>query len=129
MTARRSGATVVSGRTIRTPEKGDKLLAKLAQGYSVTTACQAEGIGRTAYYAWINDDPDFKAQADAAIEAGTDKLEDVARQRAMKQSDTLLIFLLKGRRPEKFKDRVENRHTDGDGGPLTLVINRPPAAE
>lgn len=100
---------MVSGRTIRTPEKGEKLLAKLAQGYSVTAACQAEGIGRTGYYAWINDDPEFKAQAEAAIEAGTDRLEDVARRRAMNQSDTLLIFLLKGRRPDKFKDRLESK--------------------
>jgi hypothetical protein len=122
----------VTGRTVRTQEKGEKLLAKLADGYSVTAACKAEGIGRRTYYDWIEADPDFKAQAEEAVDAGTDVLEDAARKRATaykNPSDTLLIFLLKGRRPEKFKDRVEQRHTDADGGPLTLVINRPPAAE
>jgi hypothetical protein len=38
--------------------------------------------------------------------AGTDALEDEALRRAKDKSDTLLIFLLKARRPEKYKDRV-----------------------
>lgn len=119
---------MVQGRTVRTPEKGEKLLAKLAQGLSITAACKAENIGRRTYYDWRADDPTFAQLADDAIEAGTDRLEDLAVKRATTISDTLLIFLLKGRRPEKFKDRVENRHTDADGGPITLVINRPPVS-
>jgi hypothetical protein len=47
---------------------------------------------------------------DDAVEAGTDALEDEAVRRAKKSSDTLLIFLLKGRRPHKFKDRAVVEH-------------------
>jgi hypothetical protein len=54
----------------------------------------------------------------SAIEAGTDVLEDHAFARATdpeKPSDILTIFLLKARRPEKFKDtyRQEVVVTDG----------------
>jgi hypothetical protein len=56
-----------------------------------------------------------------AIEEGTDRLEDEAKRRAMKQSDTLIIFLLKARRPDKYKDRVEQQHTGKDGGPIVIT--------
>lgn len=102
---------VAQGRSLRTPEKGERLLAKLAQGYSVSAACKAEGIGRTAYYDWVKADPVFAQATTEAIERGTDVLEDVARTRAVKQSDTLLIFLLKARRPEKFKENVNVKHS------------------
>jgi hypothetical protein len=39
---------------------------------------------------------------DDAIEAGTDLLEDIARRRAVAQSDLLLIFLLRARRPHVY---------------------------
>lgn len=99
----------MEGRTVRTPEKGERLLAKLRQGYSVAAACKAEKIGRTAYYAWIKSDPEFAAAAEDAIEAGTDLLEDEAKRRATgpRGSDTLLIFLLKARRPEKYRERQQ----------------------
>lgn len=98
---------MTQGRTIRTPKKGDRLLSKLAQGWSITAACKAEKIGRQTYYDWRNDDPAFAAAADVAIEAGTDLLEDEANRRAvgLNGSDTLLIFLLKARRPDKYRER------------------------
>ena len=37
-------------------------------------------------------------------------LEAVARKRAIVGSDTLLIFLLKAVRPEKFRDRYQVQH-------------------
>lgn len=87
------------------------MLAKLRQGYSIASACKAERIGRRTYYDWRNDDPAFATAADDAIEYGTDTLEDEAKRRAvgLHGSDTLLIFLLKARRPEKYAER---RHID-----------------
>ena len=118
----------MQGRTIRTAEKGEKLLAKLSQGFSVSSACVAEKISRTAFYEWKRSDEAFAALVDDAIESGTDRLEDVALKRAVAPkdaSDTLLIFLLKGRRPDKFRERASVEHTGKDGEPLTLIINRP----
>lgn len=111
------------GRTNRTAKKRLLILDHLAEGKSVTSACTVADIARSTYYLWIQDDQDFAAATDAAIEAGTDKLEDEALKRAMGMmgSDTLLIFLLKARRPEKFKDRIAQEHTGKDGEPLPFI--------
>lgn len=97
----------MQGRTVRTPEKGERLLAKLRNGWSVTAACKAEGIARSSYYLWRAGDPEFSAAVDDALESGTDLLEDEAKRRAvgLSGSDTLLIFLLKARRPDKYRER------------------------
>lgn len=110
----------MNGRTVRTPEKGARLIKQLGIGKSVSAACRVERIGRTTYYAWRAADPDFAAAADEAIEQGTDFLEDKARDRAIKESDTLLIFLLKARRPEKYRERSETKHVGADGGDLII---------
>lgn len=110
------------GRTVRTPEKGERLIDKLRLGYSVMAACKAEGIGRTTYYAWREADPAFAKAADAAIEDGTDRFEDEAMRRALTLSDTLLIFTLKGRRREKWGDKVTNEIANKDGEPFEMVL-------
>lgn len=102
--------------------KGEKLLAKLALGYSISAACRAERIGRTTYYRWRKEDLDLAALCDDAIETGTDLLEDKARDRAVKQSDTLIIFLLKARRREKYGDRSIHEVSGPNGEPLTILL-------
>ncbi len=112
-----------------TPEKGAAFLAALTEGLSITAACEAAGIARRTVYNWRDADPDFAAAWDEAIDAGTDRLEDEARRRALEgsdkpvfykggevgaireYSDTLMIFLLKARRPEKFRERHDVNHT------------------
>lgn len=145
-------------RTKRTTKKEresiqEKFLSALAQGFSVTNACEAAGIGRTAVYDWRNTDDAFKALWDDAIEQGSDVLEDAARRRALEgitrnkpifhngvqvgteviteYSDTLMIFLLKARRPTKYRDNVkaEHIHSGPDGGPIRIteiIVERPP---
>jgi hypothetical protein len=45
-----------------------------------------------------------------------------------KQSDTLLIFLLKGAMPEKYRERYE--HTGAKGGPVQVqVVYQPEPTE
>jgi hypothetical protein len=68
-------------RTIRTPKRSRLFLAELAEGASV------------------DDDPDFSAAWEEAIEIGTDALEDECWRRAMTTSDRLLLALLRARRP------------------------------
>ncbi|ANX03403.1 hypothetical protein [Immundisolibacter cernigliae] len=108
-------------RTIRTPKNADAVCAALANGKSAAAACRAAGLGRTAFYAWRNDDPEFLERTDAAIEEGTDKLEDVALQRAEDSSDLLLIFLLKARRPGKYRERYV---VEGGAKPIEVVVTR-----
>lgn len=114
------------GRTNRTPEKRAAfLLAVEETGGNVTRACKASKISKRSAYDWRAEDEAFKAEWDAAVELGLDSLEDEARRRAhdgvtkpiyhqgkkvgtvQEYSDTLLIFLLKGGRPEKYRERVD----------------------
>lgn len=96
---------------------------------NVTVAAEAAGISRATYYYWLERDDAFaQAVRQAEIEA-VERLEAEARRRAVEgvsreegifykgfqiatkvvteYSDTLLIFLLKGAKPEKYKDRQE----------------------
>lgn len=102
---------------------------------TVTYAAKTAGVGRQTIYTWLQQDKDFKTAFDAAGEEAVDALEQEARRRALigldepvgfykgaaseyvkRYSDTLLIFLLKGARPEKYKDRHE--HAGPGGGPI-----------
>ncbi len=104
-------------RTRRTRKK--RLLQALAAGLSVKAACEVAGIGRRTAYDWRNEDQEFASAWDEAIETGTDALEDEALSRAMNGSDTMLIFLLKARRPEKYRDTHRVQH---DGGLRVEVV-------
>jgi hypothetical protein len=88
-----------------TLEKKRAFCEILQAGQSVTAAAAAIKVRRQTCYLHRESDAEFAAEWDAALESGTDKLEDEAVRRALKVSDTLLIFLLKGRRP-KYRDRL-----------------------
>ena len=94
-----------------TQEKRARFCAILTDGSSVTAAARAIDVSRTSLYELRERDPEFAAMWDEAVEQGSDTLEDEAVKRAKDHSDVLLIFLLKGRRPEKFKDRVAAEHS------------------
>lgn len=119
-------------RTSRTRKKRNAFLESLIQtGGNVSRACGLVGMARQRVYEWRASDADFAAAWDEAVEAGTDELEEEARRRAFEgieepvfykgsvcgtirnYSDTLMIFLLKGRRPHKYRDYHE---VAGPGG-------------
>lgn len=95
-------------------------LEALQTGASINGAANAADKPRTTFYTWRSRYPDFAKKWDAAVEAGTDRLEDEAVRRATsgvskpvfyggklvghekRHSDPLLMFLLKGRRPERY---------------------------
>jgi hypothetical protein len=109
-----------------------KFLDGLGKGLSVTGSANLAGLARSTVYEWRQSEASFAAEWDASIESGTDILEDEARRRALegtqepviamgrvaraddgttlmvrKYSDTLMCLLLKGRRREKFSERVQ----------------------
>lgn len=112
---------------VATPEKDQRtaFLDGLASGLSVTGAAAACGLHRSLPYRWRDADPEFRAAWALAEKAGTDLLEDEAWRRAFRgtekpvyqggvmvgtiteYSDTLTIFLLKGRRPEKYRENIK----------------------
>lgn len=97
--------------TIRSFKVRKKFLDALAKGYSQSRAADEANVSVGALKKWRKDDEDFAQDWEEAIEAGTDKLEDRARDRAMRDSDGLMIALLKARRPDKFRERSSVEHS------------------
>ena len=81
-------------------------LVGLAQGLSETAACTRAGTTVKLAKRHRKEDALFEERWQEAIEAGTDRLEDRAFERAYNQSDYLMVALLKARRPHKYGDRV-----------------------
>jgi hypothetical protein len=84
-----------------------RFLNALRSGLTVTRACIEAEVAFSTVHSWRTHDPEFKAKWDEAMEQGTCRLEDAAVDRAVAGSDRLLIFLLKGRRPEKYRRAPE----------------------
>lgn len=111
-----------------TPEKKVAFLAALVETCSVAHACKAVDINRCTAYRWRDAEPEFARAWDSAKDLGVEILEDEAVRRAYEgvlqqtltkdgkeiatrteYSDTLLIFLLKGNRPNKYRERMDVR--------------------
>lgn len=131
-----------------TPEKGtwqQKFITTLTRSGNVSGSAKAARISRQRAYAHRAEDPDFAAAWDEALSCAVDDLEAEAWRRAKtgtlkpvyhggkevgkirEYSDTLLIFLLKGHRPERFGSKVE--HSGPGGGPISfrdILVERPP---
>lgn len=129
---------------IRHPQKRALLLA-YAVTMHIDRAVQAAKIHRSLHYHWLKTDPDYKdAFAEAREQAG-DALEAEAVRRAkdgcerlvyhngqpvgveLVYSDSLLTTLLKGIKPDVYKERFE--HTGKDGGPLQVQQMAPDARQ
>lgn len=98
---------------------------------NIRLACEAAGVKRRAtVYEWQEHDAEFSAAFKQAQAEAVEALEAEAHRRAVlgwdepviapgrgivgsvrKFSDTLLIFLLKGAAPEKYRDRLDMRHS------------------
>lgn len=108
----------------------------LAEGGNVTLAARAAGIERSTAYDRRNGNEAFAALWDDAMDQAGDLLEAEARRRAYegwnepvygrlagkdagegeigvvrKYSDTLMQTLLKGAKPEKYRERQQIEHT------------------
>lgn len=125
-------------QTRRTTKKNawrDPFLGTLAATGNVSSAIIAASVSRAFVYEERKRDEAFAAAWDGALDEAADVMEREAWRRAVEgvekpvfgslggrlgsgkigsvqeYSDTLLIFLLKGARPEKYRDRQETKHT------------------
>jgi hypothetical protein len=94
-------------------------LAYLRDTANVRGSAKAAGVTRQTAYARREKDPEFAAGWADAIEDAIEDLERVAQERARSVSDTLLIFLLKAHRPERYRESVR---LTGGGKDGALVI-------
>lgn len=122
-----------------TPETRERFLLILSETGNVTAAAANCGVARQSLYAARDADPAFAAAWAAAYELGTDAMEDEAIRRATQgydkpvfyqgvecgkvreYSDVLLIFQLKGRRPDKYRERTSTELSAPGGGPVALL--------
>lgn len=113
----------------QTAEKKTLFLKMLIEhGGNISAACEASDLARCLVYEWECENEDFKLAFREAQRHGLEVLEDEARRRAFvgtekpvfyqgsmcgtvrEYSDTLMIFLLKGGMPEKYKDNSRVDH-------------------
>lgn len=120
----------------RRSERQEKFLEAFRHLGRVDKAAERAGIDRTTVYAWCKV-PEFDERFEAARRESMLVLEDEATRRAVegvdepvfylgaecgmvrKYSDTLLIFLLKGGKPERYRERVEH-----SGDPKRPIVVR-----
>ncbi|OPX89589.1 MAG: hypothetical protein A4E53_01472 [Pelotomaculum sp. PtaB.Bin104] len=118
--------------------KKKAFLAAFSKTGNVTRAAEIAKITRRQHYRWLEKEPAYVADFKEAEEEAADRLEAEARRRAEKgtlkpvfykgqrcgsireYSDTLLIFLLNGARPDKYKKRVVSEQSGPGGGPIDV---------
>jgi hypothetical protein len=120
----------MSNRVKFTPEKKAQFCEELRKaGGNVSRTAEICAVSKMGAYDAAKADPEFSRAWDEAVEFGIEELETEARRRAYlgvdepvyqggkevglvrKYSDTLLIFLLKGAKPDKYRDRQDVHHS------------------
>src|SRR5947199_54739 len=100
--------------TAGTPKKKRAFFLKaFEEAAAVADAAKRAGVNRVTVYKWRESDEGFARQWADVEERSTELLEREAVRRATDGSDVLLIFLLKSRRPERYRDH----HRGGAFGP------------
>ncbi len=103
-------------------------LAAFSRCASVTASAKRVRLDRSNHYQWMRDDPTYAKAFEATRTEAADALEDEASRRAFAGSDVLLIFLLKGLKPEKYRERTEVQLKDSEGLLQRLAEGRRRAA-
>lgn len=127
-------------------ERKRAFLAAFSECGNLTKAGRLAQVDRRMHYVWMKD-PEYAEAFREAEEVAIENLEAEARRRAVEglrkkkfnskgepiidpetgeqytehdYSDTLLIFLLKGARPEKYREYRNISLTGKDGGPVQV---------
>ena len=112
-----------------TSEKREKFLAELREMPNVSRAARRTAISVRTAYDHRATFPDFAADWEDAISEGIEHLEEEAMRRGLKDSDTLLIFLLKAHRPDKYRETFRQELTGKDGAPIEVSDARDKLAD
>lgn len=122
------------------PKKRAFLLAYSKSG-NVSASCEQVGIQRGTEWHWRGTDPAYLGARACAWQMAAELLEAEAFRRAhdgveepvfqggaevgrvRKYSDTLLIFLLKGAKPNTYRDQWKGEISGPDGGPIRTTVD------
>ena len=87
----------------------------------VTTACKKVGIGRTTFYGWLQDDPEFAKEVDDIQNIALDYAESQLHKQIGKGNTSATIFYLKTK--GKKRGYIERQEITGaDGMPTNFQI-------
>ena len=87
----------------------------------VTTACKTVGIGRTTFYGWLQDDPEFAKEVDDIQNIALDYAESQLHKQIGKGNTSATIFYLKTK--GKKRGYIERQEITGaDGMPTNFQI-------
>jgi hypothetical protein len=111
---------------VRTYKRRKAFLDALEAGNSDSGAASLAGGTLRQFRKWAAEDPNFEQDWKDAVEAGSDFIEDVATTRAIKKSDTLMLAILKARKPEKYDrgGKLELSGTVNVEGSRQKLLNR-----
>ena len=100
--------------TVSTHKKGGgwrkPFLIALARCGNIPWACRTVGVDRGTPHKAADANPEFAAAMQEAIEEAAGELEAKARELAIAGNAPLLIFLLKGAMPHKYRDNARVEH-------------------
>lgn len=104
--------------TLYTPELGEKIVAHMSRGLSLTAAAANEDVHRERVYDWEKVHPDFAELVALARAKRQAWLEDQITTTTMGPRVTAMIFALKNANPKEWADRNHTEITGKDGGPI-----------
>ena len=78
------------------------------QGLYIKDIAAKMGISVTTVYDWMNKNPKIAAAIKKGRDKSIDMVENALFKSAINGNVTAMIFYLKNRAPERYKDRVDN---------------------
>ena len=112
MTSSETGETPTRARARGRPavDWQKRFLAAYADCWTITAACKAAGVSRATVDRERQRNEDFAVDLADAEQSVSDRLMAEGYRRALDGSDQLLMFFLRARRPDVYRDQVKVEH-------------------
>lgn len=104
----------------------DLFIEALKKTYLPSDAAKVAGVSRAFVYKHRKRDEGFAERWKHAVEEQTEILEQIAVKRAAESSDTLMIFLLKARKPDIYRENVHHEHQHAVTGQVSILAGAQP---
>ena len=107
----------------RTKEKKKAVIEALKKTMGVISpACDMVGIGRTIFYQWMKEDPEFAEAVNNMPEYALDFVESKLYEQISKGDTTAIIFNLKTKGKKRgYIEKTQHEHSGGIGLPTLKV--------
>ena len=88
----------------------------------VTTACIKAGVGRTTFYKWCKEDPEFKDQVDDIDNMALDFAESQLHKQIRENNTAATIFFLKTKGKKRgYTEKTTIEHEGSEEKPLNII--------